>query len=127
MFKVGDEKHYKRRVTSDDFAAFHGEVVHPVLSTFALARDAEWTTRQFVIDMRDEEEEGIGTFVNVEHVAPAFENEEVTYVGRIKVLSGNEIICTVDASVGDRMIAKVSTGQKILTKAKLKKILNKNE
>ena len=125
LFKVGDEKVYKRRVTKDDFAAFHGQLVHPVLSTFSLARDAEWTTRQFVLDMRDEDEEGIGTFVNVEHVSPAFEDEEITYTGRIQDLKGYEIICTVEAHAGDRLIAKAATGQKIFSRTKLNKILKK--
>ena len=52
-------------------AAFGGEVVHEVYATFALARDAEWTTRQFVLDMRDDDEEGIGTFLSIEHKSPA--------------------------------------------------------
>jgi fluoroacetyl-CoA thioesterase len=127
MFSTGDEKTYTRRVTSEDFASFHGKVVHPVLSTFSLARDAEWTTRLFVIDMRDDDEEGIGTFVNVEHVAPALEGDEVVYVGRVQRIDGNNIVCSVEAHVGAKLIARATTGQKVLPKTKLNKILGRNE
>ena len=50
---------------------FSGKVVHPVCATFALARDIEWTTRQFVLQMRDDDEEGIGTMLTIDHRSPA--------------------------------------------------------
>lgn len=39
IFKPGDQKVYHKKVESTDVAAFHGEVLHRVYSTFALARD----------------------------------------------------------------------------------------
>ncbi len=50
-------------VKESDLAQFNGELVHPFYSTFALGRDAEWTCRQFVLNMKEEDEEGIGTFL----------------------------------------------------------------
>jgi fluoroacetyl-CoA thioesterase len=125
QFKTGDSKTYFHRVSSADFARFNGEIVHPVYSTFALARDAEWTTRQFVLQMRDEDEEGIGTFVHIDHHSPAFEDDEVSFQGVVEQIKGNELICSVVAKVNDRLIATVKTGQKILKKEKLKNILSR--
>ncbi|HYG01685.1 MAG TPA: hypothetical protein VD927_04525 [Chryseosolibacter sp.] len=124
IFKPGDHKEFKRTVSSQDFARFNGEVVHPVFSTFGLARDMEWTTRQFVLEMRDEDEEGIGTFVHVDHRGPAFEHEEITFRGSVTEVKGHELICSVDAFVGDRLIASGKTGQKILKKEKLDKLFS---
>ena len=45
--------------------------VHPFYSTFALGRDVEWACRQFVLEMKEEDEEGIGTFLNITHKSPA--------------------------------------------------------
>ena len=124
IFKPGDQKVFKRTVSSHDFARFNGEVVHPVFSTFGLARDMEWTTRQFVLEMREEDEEGIGTFVHVDHRAPAFEHEEFTFRGSVMEVKGHELICSVDAFVGERLIASGKTGQKILKKEKLDKLFS---
>jgi predicted thioesterase len=125
LFKVGDVKEYRKVVTPADFASFHGQVVHAVCGTFALARDMEWTTRQFVLDLRDDDEEGIGTFVEVEHKAPAFEGDEITFKGYIDEIKGNELVCTVLVHSDGRLIAAGKTGQKILKREKIKTLFQK--
>jgi predicted thioesterase len=70
IFKIGDRKEYRRVIGPDDVAAFHGKVVHPVCATFALARDIEWTSRLFVLQMCEDDEEGIGTMLTVHHRVP---------------------------------------------------------
>jgi predicted thioesterase len=97
-------------------------VVHNVCSTFALARDIEWTTRQFVLEMKDADEEGIGTYLEIEHREPALVGEEITFRGKFESLTGNEIKCSFEAFVGLRLIARGRTKQKILTSDKIKSI-----
>lgn len=111
-------------VTAADVAAFHGKVVHEVCSTFTLSREAEWTTRQFVLDMKDEDEEGVGTFITVNHKSPAFVGEEIVFLGKVEAITGHELICTFEARVGDRLIADGRTGQKIFNKEKLAQRFN---
>ncbi len=122
IFKKGDIKQYRHVVEVGDVARFQGEVVHSVCSTFALARDVEWTTRQFVLDMREDDEEGIGTFLEIRHEHPAFVGDEVAITGKFDELRGNELTCTFEARVGDRLIAHGKTGQKILTREKIRSI-----
>lgn len=122
IFKSGDTRKYHSVVKPADVAAFHGVVVHGVCSTFALARDIEWTTRQFVLDMKDENEEGVGTFLHIRHVSPAFMGDEIIFTGVFESLAGNELICAFEARVKDRLIASGRTGQKILTLDKIKSI-----
>lgn len=124
IFEPGDVKEYRRRVEPADVAAFDGEVVHRVCSTFALARDIEWTTRQFVLDLRDNDEEGIGTYLEIHHEAPAFVGDEILIRGVVESLNGNELICTFVVRVGQRLIAHGKTGQKILKIETIKSILN---
>ena len=126
LFKIGDKKWYTRRVTSEDLAVFNGQLVHPVLATFALARDFEWTTRQFVLQMREEDEEGVGTFLSIDHRSPAFEGEEVSYAGIVERINGTELICGVEARVGTRIIATGKTGQKIFKRDKLKALFERS-
>ncbi len=125
LFKKGDVRTFAHKVTSADFARFNGDEVHPLYSTFSLARDAEWTTRQFVLEMRDDDEEGIGTFVHVDHRGPAFEGDVVRFTGVVEEINGNELICTVTAAVDERAVATIRTGQKILKKEKIRKILER--
>jgi predicted thioesterase len=122
IFKPGDIKEYRSLVKPDDVAGFHGTVVHNVCSTFALARDIEWTTRQFVLEMKEDHEEGVGTFLQIRHLGPAFVGEEITFKGIFGNLHGSELICSFEARVGERLIAVGKTGQKILTLEKIRSI-----
>jgi len=125
LFKIGDTLQYRKVIATADVAAFHGEVVHPVYATFALARDAEWTSRQFVLQMRDDDEEGIGTELSIHHKRPAFEGEEIVFTATVRHLLGNELVCTYEAKVGSRLIATGETGQKILKRDQIAALFRK--
>lgn len=124
VFQKGDIKEYRSVVRPEDVASFQGVVVHNVCATFALAREIEWTTRQFVLDMKDDDEEGIGTYLQIRHLGPAFVGDEIVFRGIFEDLAGGELICSFEASVGDRIIAVGKTGQKILKLEKLKSIMH---
>lgn len=118
-FNSGDKKQYIKVVSPDEKAEFETGTVHEVYSTFSLAKDAEWTTRQFVLEMKDEDEEGIGTFIEVNHHAPALIGSEVCFISYIEEVNGHEVVCSFEAKVGERLIASGRTGQKILKREKV--------
>ncbi len=124
IFKPGDTKTFRRSVRKEDCAAFDNGLVHPVYATFALARDAEWCCRLFVLEMKETDEEGIGTMISIQHVAPAVEGSQVYFIATVKEINGHEIICRFEARVGDKVIAFGEQGQKILKKEKLKKLFD---
>ena len=99
-------------------------MVHRVCSTYDLAREIEWSSRLFVIDMLDQGEEGIGTMLNITHRSPALEGEVVVIEAIVDSLHKNELICSFTARTGDRVIAEGKTGQKILSKVKLGQIFS---
>ena len=125
LFKYGDTKEFYKIVSKKDMAKFNGVEVHPYYSTFALARDAEWSSRLFVLDMKEVDEEGIGTFVNVKHVSPALIGDEVRFIATIKSVIHNEVICTINAKVRGKLIAQIETGQKILNSDELETLKRK--
>ncbi len=125
LFKVGDKKVFKRLVEKEDVAKFESGEVHPFYATFALGRDAEWAGRLFVLEMLDEDEEGIGTFLTVKHVSPALVGQEVEITVEITELEGRKINCSFEAKVGERLIATGTTGQMILKKTKVNEIEEK--
>lgn len=122
IFKIGDKKEYAVTVSEKDIAEFESGIVHRFYSTFAVARDAEWACRLFVLEMKESDEEGIGTFIHVEHHAPAMVGARVLFVSEVKSINKNEIICSFKATSGGRLIATGETGQKILKKEKLEKL-----
>lgn len=122
-FKTGDQQHFTRIVREEDCATFETGAVHAVYSTFALARDAEWCCRLFVLEMKEADEEGIGTMVSVQHLSPARIGSSVHFTATITRLQGHEIICRYEALSGNQLIATGETGQKILKKVKLKRLL----
>ncbi len=107
-------------------AAFDTGPVHPVYSTFALARDAEWVCRLFVLEMKEEHEEGIGTFVSVEHVGPALLGSLVRFTAILLDVRDNRVRCRYEAHVGERMIARGEQEQRILQKSRVKAMLSGN-
>jgi fluoroacetyl-CoA thioesterase len=125
IFKPGDKKIYTKMVADTDVAAFHGEVLHEVCSTFSLARDFEWSSRLFFIDMKEEEEEGVGTFLSIDHKSPAFVGEEIIFTATVVKIVENELTCMIEARTGNRLIATGTTGQKMLKNEKLKKIFTR--
>ncbi len=119
IFKIGDIKTFEKTVESSDIAEFESGKVHDVYGTFALGRDAEWSSRLFVLEMNDEDEEGIGTFLNIRHHSPALLGDKVCFTAEIIKLEKNIIDCKVTVEVGQRLIAACETGQKIIKKEKL--------
>ena len=120
--QIGDTTTLKFTVSPQDTATFNTGEVHPVYATFAIGRDAEWTTRQFVLNMKEPDEEGIGTFLNIIHHSPALINSVVDITAIVTTINGHEIICSFEAKCNDRIIATGETGQKILKKERLEKL-----
>ncbi len=120
--KAGDQRSIKHIVTKDDLAVFITGMVHPFYGTFAIARDAEWSSRQFVLDIREEHEEGIGTYVTVNHHSPAGVGDEIEFIATLKSVEDRDVHCTFEARKGDRLIASGTTGQKILLRTKVERL-----
>jgi fluoroacetyl-CoA thioesterase len=125
LFKPGDKKVYKKTVMSTDVATFHGEVLHAVCSTFSLARDFEWSSRLFFIEMKEEDEEGVGTFLSIAHKSPAFVGEEIIFAATVVKVEENELTCMIEARTANRLIATGTTGQKMLKKERLMKLFTR--
>ncbi len=126
IFKAGERKSYLHRVTESDLPAFEGDprragknALHPVYSSYALARDAEWTCRLFVLEMLEDDEEGIGTAICFEHLSPALLGSEVRFEAEIEAIEGNRIRCRFSAYTDERLIARGTQEQAIVKKERL--------
>jgi predicted thioesterase len=124
VIKPGEQRTMTYLVKREDVASFQGVVVHNVCATFTLAREVEWATRQYIFDLREDDEEGIGTFLSINHQAPAFVGEELVIESTVESLQGHELICSYIIRVRERVIATGKTGQKVLKKEKIQAIFN---
>ncbi len=126
LFNPGDQLEYCKMIQAGDIAQFESGTVHAVYSTFAIARDAEWSGRLFVLQMKEEHEEGIGTYIHVNHRSAAFPGQEIQFIARFERIEENgEIITTFKALQKNRLIAEGEQGQRILPKEKIELIFNK--
>jgi predicted thioesterase len=123
-FQPGDIKSFIHVVGQADTARFESGEVHSVYSTFALAREAEWSGRLFVLDMKEQDEEGIGTGITVKHLSPALVGEEILFIAILAEVNRNEVVTDYRATVGDRLVAEGRQWQKILKKEKLTKLFS---
>ena len=123
-FSIGDTQTFSHVVSNQDTAAFESGAVHPVYSTFALAREAEWSGRLFVLEMKEEDEEGIGTSISVVHHSPALLDSEVVFTARLTAVNHHEVVTTFEVHVGERLIASGEQRQKILKKTRLEQLFN---
>ncbi len=114
-FQIGDTKTYEYLVRPNDFAFFEKEgLIHPVLSTFTIARCAEWVCRLFVLEMKEEGEEGVGVMVSVYHHSPALESDIVLFTAELVQVEKNKVVCKWKATVNERLIASGEQIQKIV-------------
>lgn len=121
---VGDIRKITKIVTEADLATFETGNVHPLYATFSLGRDVEWACRQFVLEMKDDDEEGIGTFLNITHKSPALLGDEVEIRAMLTELHGNTVNCSFVVMVCDRLVAEGTQGQKILKREKLDRLID---
>jgi predicted thioesterase len=120
---VGEIRIVKKTVTESDLATFETGNVHPFYGTFALGRDVEWACRQFVLEMKEEDEEGIGTFLNIAHKSPALLGDDIEIRATLMELEGNTVNCSFEVMVADRLVAEGTQGQKILKKEKVQRLI----
>jgi len=121
---VGEIRILKKVVSNEDLATFETGNVHPFYSTFSLGRDVEWACRQFVLEMKEDDEEGIGTFLNISHKSPALLGDSVEIRAMLTELEGNTVNCSFVVMVSDRLVAEGTQGQKILKKEKVLRLID---
>lgn len=118
-FRPGDRQVYETTVTPAKLARFEGQLVHPVYATFALGQDAEWACRQFVLAMQEPGETGMGTFLSIQHLAPAPLGAAVRIEAELVAVEGREVRCRYRAFSGSRLLAQGEQHQRIVSQARL--------
>jgi predicted thioesterase len=112
-------------VTEDMCPAFDGIVVHRVYSTWSMAHHMELAARKVLAPHLEPHEEGIGSHLSIDHVAPAPLGHAVRVKATAVEIGPTTLVCDVVAYDGDRVIGKGRQVQRILPKTKLKALIER--
>jgi len=110
-------------VKQQDVPIFNEQVVHQVCSTYKLAQEAEWAGRRVLLQLIDQNENGIGSAITLNHHAPAHVGATVEVTAKPVSLAGNKLICSFEARIGNLLVADGTTEQVILPHSVIDKIL----
>ncbi|MHC5024615.1 MAG: thioesterase family protein [Planctomycetota bacterium] len=84
-------------VTEDMCPAFDDIVVHRVYSTWSMAHHMELAARKVLAPHLEEHEEGIGSHLSIDHVAPTPLGRQVRVVAEAVELGPTTLVCDVIA------------------------------
>jgi fluoroacetyl-CoA thioesterase len=114
-------------VVTDDMTVDFTELgrVHPVYATYTMAKHFEEAGRMVLLRHLDEGEEGLGSAVTVEHLAPSWVGDRLAIEAHCVEVDGNRLTCECRATDGDgREVGRGSTVQVVLPRDRLDAILS---
>lgn len=107
--------------------AFDGVVVHPVYSTWSLAHHMELAARKVLAPHLEDHEEGIGTHLSVDHLAPTPVGKTVRIVATCREVDAQRVICDVLAYDGTRLIGRGMQVQRVLPRSVLRALIERHQ
>ncbi len=99
--------------------------VHPVYATYTMAKHFEEAGRKLLLRHLESGEEGLGSKVAVEHLAPSWVGDRLTVEARCTEVRGNRISCACRATdAAGREVGRGSTEQVVLPRDVLDRALD---
>ena len=117
-------------VTEDMCPAFDSVVVHRVYSTWSMAHHMELAGRKVLNEHLEEHEEGIGSHLSIDHLAPTPLGHQVRVVAEAVEIGPTTLVCDVIAyhvrpDGNDRIVGKGKHVQRILPRTKLESLIKR--
>lgn len=122
---VGTTVEIEREVTEDMCPAFDGVVVHRVYSTWSMAHHMELAARKVLAPHLEPHEEGIGSHLSIDHVAPTPLGRTVRVKARAVEVDDTTLVCEVTVYDGERLVGKGRQVQRILPKKTLRTLIER--
>ena len=123
--KVGNTAEVSAEVTEAMCPAFDGVVVHRVYSTWSMAHHMELAARMVLTPHLEPHEEGIGSHLSIDHLAPTPVGHTVRVVARAVDVDRSTVVCEVTAYDGDRVVGQGRQVQRVLPKTTLRSLIER--
>ena len=127
--RVGDTADVTMTVTEDMCPAFDGVVVHRVYSTWSMAHHMELAARKVLAPHLEDHEEGIGSHLSIDHVAPTPVGRDVRVEATAVELAETTLVCDLiayDVSGGNpRIVGRGRQVQRVLPRIKLQHLIER--
>ena len=117
--KVGNTAEVTALVTEAMCPAFDGVIVHRLYSTWSMAHHMELAARKVLAPHLDQDEEGIGSSLSIEHLAPTPVGHTVRIVAEATDVDDTTVVCALTAYDGNRLVGRGRQVQRVLPKRKL--------
>lgn len=107
------------KVTEAMCPAFDGVVVHRCCSTWTMAHQFELAARMVLFEFLEDHEEGIGSHLSIDHLAPCPVGRTVRIRAELTEVGGGHhprVVCKVSAHDGDRLLATGKQVQVVMKK-----------
>jgi fluoroacetyl-CoA thioesterase len=120
---IGQSVFMEVEVSPSMFAQFEGQIVHPTYSTVSMVYHMEWVSRQIILPYLEEDEEGMGAAVSVQHLAPAPAGTQLRIIAELINYERNIVLTKVSVLHKTELIGTGEVKQVILAKKKIAKML----
>lgn len=117
--RIGQAYEFEITVTEEMRAHFGEVTVHPLYSTAAMLTHMEWASRQHILPVLEDGEEGVGYRMEIDHFAPVPIGETVRITSTVTGIKPNRVICRCEAYHGPRKIGQALVTQAVLPLDKL--------
>ncbi len=129
--QIGNTAELTITVTEDMCPAFDGIVVHRVYSTWSMGHHFELAARQVLMDHLEEHEEGIGSHLSIDHLAPTPVGRQVRIIAEAAELAPTTLVCDIKAyhilpDGKEKLVGKGKQIQRILPKTTLHKLIQRD-
>jgi predicted thioesterase len=116
--------HIDITVSDEMVARLDDRILHPVYSTFWLGYHAEVAARRAIEPYFDEGENACGTGLSLRHSAMAAIGAHVCIEARVTSVTGNRILCSIEASIAgtDICLATGTQEQAVLPTERLARL-----
>lgn len=126
--KIGDTAQVTLTVTEDMCPAFDDIVVHRVYSTWSMAHHMELAARKLLKDHLEDDEEGIGSHLSIDHLAPVPVGHGVRVTAEAVEIGPTTLVCDTIAyhvrpDDSERIVGKGTQVQRILPRKKLEALI----
>jgi fluoroacetyl-CoA thioesterase len=123
--QVGNTATHTFLVTQEMQPIFEAKIIHPVCSTWDMAHQFEVVARKTLEPHLSKGEQGIGSFLSIEHRSPAPLGEQVHIEAIVTECDPSTLMCSITARIGSRVCATGKQIQRILPSSTINELIKK--